>query len=81
MNNIIIYTDLPLVSYEGTLADIEDVNVRVVKGAELKDYATLNPSLIIIDEVNGYRDVLMTNKFPCPILFTGNIFTDVLLSV
>ena len=77
MNNIIIYTDLPLVSYEGTLADIEDVNVRVVKGAELKDYATLNPSLIIIDEVNGYRDVLMTNKFPCPILFTGNIFTDV----
>ena len=77
MNNIIIYTDLPLVSYEGTLADIEDVNVRVVKGAELKDYATLNPALIIIDEVNGYRDVLMTNKFPCPILFTGNIFTDV----
>ena len=77
MDNIIIYTDMPLVSYESVLADIDEVSVRVVKGVEFKDFATLNPSLIIIDEVNGYKDVLMTNKLPCPILFVGNIFTDI----
>ena len=77
MDNIIIYTDMPLVSYESVLADIDEVSVRVVKGAEFKDFATLNPSLIIIDEVNGFKDVLMTNKLPCPILFVGNIFTDI----
>lgn len=77
MDNILIYTDMPLVSYEAVLSDIDEVNVRVVKGAEFKDYATLNPSLIILDEVNGFRDVLMTNKFPCPILFVGDIFTDI----
>lgn len=76
MDNIIIYTDMPLVSYESVLANIDEVNVRVVKGAEFKDYAALNPSLIIIDEVNGFKDVLMTNKLPCPILFVGEIFTD-----
>ena len=76
MDNIIIYTDMPLVSYEAALADIDEVNVRVVKGAELKDFATHNPSLIIIDEVASFKDVLMTNKLPCPILFAGNIFTD-----
>ena len=76
MDNIIIYTDLPLVSYESALANIDEVNVRVVKGAELKDFATHNPSLIIIDEVASFKDVLMTNKMPCPILFVGNIFTD-----
>ena len=76
MDNIIIYTDMPLVSYESVLANIDEVNVRVVKGAEFKDYAALNPSLIIIDEVNGFKDVLMTNKLTCPILFVGEIFTD-----
>ncbi len=76
MDNIIIYTDMPLVSYESVLANIDEVNVRVVKGAEFKDYAALNPSLIIIDEVNGFKDVLMTNKLPCPVLFVGEIFTD-----
>jgi len=76
MDNIVIYTDMPLVSYEATLADIDDVNVRVVKGAEFKDFASLNPSLIIIDEVACAKDVLMTNKLPCPVLFTGEIFTD-----
>ena len=77
MDNIIIYTDMPLVSYESVLANIDDVNVRVVKGTEFKDFAALNPSLIIIDEVNGFKDVLMTNKLPCPVLFTGEIFTDI----
>ena len=77
MDNIVIYTDMPLVSYESVLANIDEVNVRVVKGAEFKDYATLNPSLIIIDEVAGFRDVLMTNKLTCPILFVGDIFTDI----
>ena len=76
MDNIIIYTDMPLVSYESVLANLDEVNVRTVKGAEFKDFAALNPSLIIIDEVSGFRDVLMTNKFPCPILFAGDIFTD-----
>lgn len=76
MDNIIIYSDMPLVSYESVLSNLDEVNVRTVKGAEFKDYAALNPSLIIIDEVNGFRDVLMTNKFPCPILFVGDIFTD-----
>ena len=60
MDNIVIYTDMPLVSYEAILADIDDVNVRVVKGAEFKDFASLNPSLIILDEVACAKDVLMT---------------------
>ena len=76
MDNIVIYTDMPLVSYESVLADIDDVNVRVVKGAEFKNFASLNPSLIIIDDVSDAKDVLMTNKLPCPVLFAGEIFTD-----
>jgi hypothetical protein len=73
MENILIYTDMPLVSYETVLADIDEVNVMVIKGAEFKDFASLNPSLIILDDVAGMRDVLMTNKLPCPILFVGDI--------
>lgn len=42
----------------------------------MKDYAVLDPSLIIVESVDAAKDALMTNKFPCPILFIGKARRD-----
>ena len=43
----------------------------------MKDYALLNPSLMIVENIDLAKDALMTNKFPCPILFFGPVRRDV----
>ena len=56
---------------EALLAEIDDVDVRTVDINQMKDYAVINPSLMIVENVDAAKDALMTNKFPCPILFVG----------
>ena len=69
MNNIIIYSTKPIQELEHILMDIDDVEVKNVSANQIKDYATLSPSLIIVESIDSVKDALMTNKFPCPILF------------
>ena len=69
MNNIIIYSTKPIQEIEHILMDIDDVEVKNVSANQIKDYATLSPSLIIVESIDSVKDALMTNKFPCPILF------------
>ena len=76
MSNIIIYSTKLIPGLETLLADIEDVFVKTVEISQLKDYAVNNPSLIIIEDHNLAKDDLMTNKFPCPILFLGEARRD-----
>lgn len=71
MSNIVIYSTKPMPELEAILMDIDDVDVRTVDIAQMKDYAVTNPSLIIVENIELAKDALMTNKFPCPILFFG----------
>ena len=71
MNNIVIYSTRPMSGLEALLAEIDDVDVRTVDINQMKDYAVINPSLMIVENVDAAKDALMTNKFPCPILFVG----------
>ena len=77
MSNIIIYSTKPMPEIQNILAEIDDAEVRVVAITQIKDYAVLNPSLMIIENIDIAKDALMTNKFPCPILFFGDIRLDV----
>ena len=69
MNNIVIYSTKPMPNLEALLFDADDADVRTIDINQMKDYALVNPSLIIVENVDLAKDALMTNKFPCPILF------------
>ncbi len=71
MSNIVIYSTKPMPDLQAKLMDIDEVDVRVVAIDQIKDYAVINPSLMIIENIDLAKDALMTNKFPCPILFLG----------
>ena len=77
MNNIVIYSTKPLPEIQTILSDIDDVEVKTVLIDQIKDYAVLSPSLMIIENIDIAKDALMTNKFPCPILFFGPTRTDI----
>ena len=80
MKNIVIYTTKKQSEIKDTLDTlnvIEDSNVRIEDANTLKDYELLNPSLIIIEDVPNLKDVLMTTKFKSPVLFVGDVLTDV----
>lgn len=62
---------------QNILAEVDEAEVRVVSIDQIKDYALLNPSLMIIDNIEAARDALMTNKFSCPILFFGKTRRDI----
>lgn len=74
MKNIVIYTDKNSSSLAEVISNIEDANVRLEDAANLKDYETLNPGVIIIESVPNIKDVLMVTKFKFPILFIGETF-------
>lgn len=74
MKNIVIYTDKNSSSLAEVLSSIEDSNVRLESAANLKDYETLNPGVIIVESVPNIKDVLMVTKFKFPILFIGEPF-------
>ena len=77
MSNIVIYSTKPAPEYEGVLSAIDEAEVRTVDISKLRDYAVINPSLIIITDIELAKDALMTNKFPCPILFFGPVRKDI----
>lgn len=74
MKNIVVYTDKKVSTLADTLAQIEDANVRIEDSANLRDYETLNPGLIVIENVPDIKDVLMVVKFKSPVLFIGDVF-------
>lgn len=74
MKNIVIYTDKNSSNLAEVISNIEDANVRLEDAANLKDYETLNPGVIIIESVPNIKDVLMVTKFKFPILFIGETF-------
>ncbi len=77
MSNIVIYSTKPMVEIEAVLAEIDEAEIRTVNLDQMKDYAVLNPSLMIVEDIELAKDALMTNKFPCPILFFGDVRRDV----
>ena len=76
MNNIVIYSTKPMPGLEAILMEIDDADVRTVDVNQMKDYAIINPSLMIVENIEAAKDALMTNKFPCPILFIGESRRD-----
>ncbi len=74
MKNIVIYTDKNSSNLAEVISNIEDANVRLEDAANLKDYETLNPGVIIIESVPNIKDILMVTKFKFPILFIGETF-------
>ena len=76
MNNIVIYSTKPMLGLEAILMEIDDADVRTVDINQMKDYAVINPSLMIVENIEAAKDALMTNKFPCPILFIGESRRD-----
>jgi len=77
MRNIVIYSTQSKSALTEILSEIDEANVRVESELEMKEYSLLNPSLIIVEPGVNYKDVLMTTKFSCPILFVGPVFTDI----
>ena len=77
MSNIVIYSTKPMPELQAALTDIDEADVRVVSIDQMKDYAVINPSLMIVENIDMAKNALMTNKFPCPILFLGPVRRDV----
>ncbi len=77
MNNIIIYSTSPKPEIQAALADIDEAEVKTISIEQIKDYAVLNPSIMLVENIDMAKDALMTHKFPCPILFFGPVRTDV----
>lgn len=74
MKNIVIYTDKNSSALADVVSSIEDSNVRLESAANIKNYETLNPGVIIVESVPDIKDVLMVTKFKYPILFIGETF-------
>ena len=77
MSNIVIYSTKPMPELEALLADVDEADIRTVDIQQMKDYAVINPSLMVVESIDLAKDALMTNKFPCPILFLGPVRRDV----
>ena len=77
MSNIVIYSTKPMPELETLLVDVDEADIRTVDIQQMKDYAVINPSLMIVENIDLAKDALMTNKFPCPILFLGPVRRDV----
>ena len=76
MNNIVIYSTKPMPELEALLFEVDDADVRTIDINQMKDYAIINPSLIVVENIDAANEALMTNKFPCPILFLGKARRD-----
>ena len=77
MSNIVIYANRPMPEIESILSDIDEAEVRTVDISRMSEYAVINPSLMIVTDIEAVKNALMTNKFPCPILFLGPVRRDV----
>jgi len=75
MKNIVIYAPRKESQIASLLEkELEDANIRVEEDYTLKEYETLNPSLIITENVTDLPETLALVKFKTPILFIGEEF-------
>ena len=74
MSNIVIYSKNRNTPIASVLANIDEVTVRVEDGSIMREHTMLNPSLIVVEDVENLSDILMTTKFVCPLLFVGERF-------
>lgn len=74
MKNVIIYSTKKTSQIADMLSGLEDANIRIEAAQNLKDYETLNPGVVIIEDVPNVKDVLAVTKFKYPILFIGETF-------
>lgn len=74
MKNVIIYSTKKTSQITDMLSGLEDANIRIEAAQNLKDYETLNPGVVIIEDVPNVKDVLAVTKFKYPILFIGETF-------
>ena len=79
MNNIVIYSTKPMPDIQAVLSEIDEAEVKTISVDQMKDYAVVNPSVMIVENIDAAKDALMTNKFPCPILFFGQASKDVIV--
>lgn len=80
MRNIVVYTNKKISEVKDTLENldnIEELDIRVELSDDLKNYELTNPSLVVIENVPNLNDVLMTTKFKVPVLFVGDVITEV----
>ncbi|MCQ2957761.1 MAG: GGDEF domain-containing protein [Candidatus Gastranaerophilales bacterium] len=78
MKNVIIYTKNSGSELENIISKNEDYSARVKDVSEIKDYALLNPSLIILDlPASDAQNVLMTTKFALPVLIKADEVLDI----
>ena len=77
MTNIVIYSKNKTSELVDILSEIEEVSVRIEDGSIMREHSMLNPSLIVVDDVDNLSDILMTTKFICPILFIGDRFDTI----
>lgn len=77
MRNVIIYTENGQ-SKVASLIDNDEVNVRIEKIDAIKDSATLNPSVIVLEvPEQKIKDTAMVMKFSQPLLIVNDkIITD-----
>lgn len=78
MRNVIIYTEKGK-SNVAPLIEVDELDVRVVDVADVKDMAMLNPSLVIMEvPEEKLKEVAMVTKFAFPTLIVNDkIITDV----
>ena len=74
MKNIVIYTNKKSSGLAEVLSAIDDANIRLEDGENLKDYESLNPGVVIVEDVPNIKDVLAVTKFKNPLLFIGETF-------
>ena len=77
MANIVIYSKNKNTELSGILSGIDEASVRVEDGSIMREHSMLNPSLIVVEDVDNLPDILMTTKFVCPILFVGERFKTI----
>ncbi len=77
MKNIIIYTKNSASDLEEYLSKNDDYSVRTKDISEIADYATLNPSLVVLDvSKEDAQNTLMTKKFNVPVLIKADDILD-----
>lgn len=74
MRNIIIYTTKMTSAIADIVSDIDDINLRIEDASHLIDYESVNPGIIVIEDVPNIKEVLTVTKFKYPVLFVGETF-------
>lgn len=74
MRNIIIYTTKMTSAIADIVVDIDDINLRIEDASHLIDYESVNPGIIVIEDVPNIKEVLTVTKFKYPVLFVGETF-------